>query len=241
MPSWFKILVFILIILNILGMYYLGDPSGRYFRTGTMLIFLLIYSLKYYLNKLFLAVFIFFTLCDLFLVYYEHIEFAALTYVSRITAYFLMVAYLYPFLQRIQLSVFTGAISLFVLSINVYLISVMVESVPEAMQSNTFQPLFYLFGIALLAQAAFAFGYHNRYATKQSFLLVVASLGLIFSDLTYYIAYYLGFEGFFYVDRISNILGIAFLLAFCAETIKETVPKTVSIPVVPENENLSDS
>ncbi|WP_417908076.1 hypothetical protein [Christiangramia aquimixticola] len=218
-------------------MYYLGDIPGRYFRTGTMLVFLVAYALRFYLNKIFLAVFIFFTLCDIFLVFYEQIEFTALTYITRITAYFLMVAYLYPFLHRLKLSAFTGLISLFVISINVYLISIMVESVPEAMQSSTFQPLFYLFGIALLAQAAFAFSYHSRFATKQSFFLVIASFGLIFSDVTYYIAYYLGFNGFFFIDRFSNILGIAFLLAFCAYTAQDIEPEAVKIPQLSDDEN----
>ena len=37
---------------------------------------------------------------------------------------------------------------------------------------------------------------------------------MIFSDLTYFIAYYLDFPEFYYADRFFNVLGSGFLMLF---------------------------
>ena len=214
MKLWFKILIVLLLIFNIAGIFIWGEEFGRYLRVATMLLFLLLYIFRFYSGKLLLVVFLLFFICDIFLVKYENVDFKALSYVTRISAYLLIIQHLYPFLRKLKLNVFTTVVSVFTMAINIYLISIMVKSVPEAMQGTFFYPLFYLFGISLLALAATGISFHNRFATKKSFYLVIACFGLIFSDICFYIAYYLNFDLFFYADRITNIVGVAFLLAF---------------------------
>ena len=214
MERWLKIITILLLIINLAGLYYFGEEIGRYLRTGSMLVFLLLYIFRFYSGKHLLSIFVLFTLCDIFLVFYEQISFKVLTYISRIAAYSLIVIYLYPFLYKLKLSIFTATITIFVLAINIYLMSVMVQSVPETMQSYWFQPIFYLFGISLLFLAGFSISFQNVFASKQSFFLVLASFGLIFSDISFYIAHYLNFESFYYADRVANIIGISFLLTF---------------------------
>lgn len=214
MKPWFKFFVLTLVVSNLLGLYFLGEENGRYFRAATMFIFLLLYLLKYYSGKILLLVFLLIFACDIFLIFYENVEFKALSYISRITAYLLLVSYIFPYLIKLKLNTFSVIVSVFILAINIYLIHIMSQSVPEVMRSDFFYPLFYLFGISLLILAAASISFHNRYASRQSFNLVIASFGLIFSDISFYIAYYLNFDLFFFVDRITNILGIAFLLGF---------------------------
>tara|TARA_B100002003_G_C13793662_1_gene392262 strand:- start:398 stop:562 length:165 start_codon:yes stop_codon:yes gene_type:complete len=44
---------------------------------------------------------------------------------------------------------------------------------------------------------------------------------MIFSDLTYFIGYYLDFAEFYYADHAFNILGSGFLMLYAATTNKK--------------------
>lgn len=215
MDRWFKILLIVLLIANMAEIYFFGEEVDRWARFGTMLVFFLVYLFsRGFSNVIYILIFGLFLLCDYFLIYYENVTFKSLTYFTRIVAYILIIVAIWPNLRKLKVNLFTGIITAFVVALNIYLINTMSESVPEVMRSDYFFPLFYIFGIILLALAAAAISYHNRFGNTKSFYLVLASFGLILSDIFYYIAYYLEFETFWYLDRAANIIGIAMLMAF---------------------------
>lgn len=194
----------------------LGEETSRWLRAGIMLLFLILYISRFYAGRLFAIVFVGLTLCDIFLIFYDNINFKLLTYVSRIIAYLSIIKYLWPYLKKLNFNLFTSGVSIFILLINIYLLSVMIQAVPEIDGNYIFYPLFYLFGFSLLGMTASGISFHNRFSNRKSFQLVMACFGLVLSDICFYIAYYLDFFEFYYIDRITNILGVGFLLAFAS-------------------------
>ncbi|MEE2771797.1 MAG: hypothetical protein VX712_06230 [Bacteroidota bacterium] len=214
MERWFKVLVPVVLLVNLLAIYMFGEPAGRWFRFGSMLLFFLIYVFRYFSNPHLFAIFFLFLVCDYMLINYENDSYKLLTFVTRLFAYVLIILLIWPSLRKLKVNLFTGTVAGFALLLNIYLISLMGKSTPENARADYFYPIFYAFGISLLALVAVAISYHNRYGTPASFYLVVSSFGLILSDVFFYIAFYLGFDVFYYLDRVANILAISFLVAF---------------------------
>ncbi|MFV9484284.1 hypothetical protein ACNI3T_10610 [Christiangramia sp. ASW11-125] len=97
----------------------------------------------------------------------------------------------------------------------------MATYIPGYREDIIFTILFYTMGLASLALVATCISYLNRYADAKGFLLVVISICLVLSDLTFYNAYYLDFEVFYYADRIVNIIGIALLVVFAKKWLQD--------------------
>ncbi len=214
MDRWYKILLVFLLIANFAEIYFFGVEVDRWSRFITMVLFFIVYLVRGSTKPIYILILSLFLVCDYFLIYYENVTLKALTYLTRILAYLFIIISLWPSLRKLKINLFSGIITIFVVGLNIYLIHAMSESVPENMRSDYFFPLFYLFGIVLLALAAAAISYHNRFGNMKSFFLVVSSFGLILSDIFYYIAYYLEFETFWYLDRLANVIGIGMFLAF---------------------------
>lgn len=217
MKIWFGLLVSLLTISNFWALYYLDESTDRWFRFGATFIFLLIYYFKYFSRYRILLIFLFFTLCDLFLVFYEMDEIKYLIYLSRIIAYTLLILHVKPSLSRLSLNLFSVVVTVFIVVIDIYLLNEMAESLPGNERNFTFLTLFYTLGILSVALAATSLSYLNRYADKKSFLLVLGSFGCILSDIFFYNSNYLGFTEFSYLDRLINIVAIAALVSFSRE------------------------
>lgn len=216
MKFWLSVLMSFLIIVNFLALYYLEPVISRWFRFGATFIFLLLYIFKYFSKYRLLIIFLLLAICDGLLVYYEIPFLKKIIYAVRIIAYLNLILFVVPSLSRLKLNFFTIVISAFIISIDIYLIHDMAESLPGIEQKPLFLILFYLLGLISLALVATSFSYLNRYADKKAFFLMITSLGFVLSDIFYYNAYYLNFEEFYYGDRLVNIVGTGFLLAFCA-------------------------
>ncbi len=220
MKFWFTLLMSLLIIANFSAIYYLDNHTDRWFRFASTLIVLFIYISKYLQSKRLLWIVILFTLCDFFLIYYEIPFLKNSVYVSRILAYLLLIQVIVPSLSKLKLNLITLSIAVFTIVIDLYLINEMAESLPASDQNFIFLVLFYLLGIISLVLGATCLSYLNRYSDKKAFFLVVVSFGFILSDIFYYNAYYLGFQEFFYLDRLTNITGLGALVLYSREKIK---------------------
>ncbi|CAL65456.1 hypothetical protein [Christiangramia forsetii] len=214
MKFWLNLLMGFLIAANFLAIYFLDEYVDRWFRFGATFLFLLIYILKYFSNYRLLFIFLLLALCDGLLVYYEIPFLKKIIYTVRILAYLNIILLIAPSLSKLKLNLFTVLISIFIITIDIYLLHEMAKSLPKSDQNPIFIILFYLLGITSLAIAAVSMSYLNRYANKAGFYLVIVSFGLILSDIFFYNAYYLDFEEFYYLDRLANIIAISFLLAF---------------------------
>jgi len=217
MKFWLTLLMSVLIIANFLAIYFLDQPLDRWFRFGTTFIFFIVYLLKYFSSYRLLIIFFLLAICDGMLVYYEVPVFKNLIYLLRILVYVNMVYLLLPSLSRLKLNLFTISISTFIIAIDLYLLHEMAESLPSGAQHNLSLILFYILGLASLVLAATSFSYLNRYSDRSAFFFVIVSFAFILSDLFYYNAYYLYFEEFYYLDRLVNIIGMGFLLAFSSK------------------------
>ncbi|SDS05040.1 hypothetical protein [Gramella sp. MAR_2010_147] len=214
MKFWLVLLMSFLIIVNFLAIYYLDHLVDRWFRFGTTFIFLAIYLFKYFSKYRLLLIFVLLAICDGLLVYYEVPLFKKIIYTVRILAYLNLILFVAPSLSKLKLNLFTIVVAVFIVLIDVYLLHEMAKTLPGSDQNSIFLLLFYSLGIISLAIVATSLSYLNRYANKVAFYLVIVSFGFILSDIFFYNAYYLGFKEFYYLDRLANIIGIAFLLAF---------------------------
>lgn len=214
MKIWLTLLTGILITANFLAIYHLDPVTERWFRFGATTIFFLIFIFRYFKNYHLLAIFLLLVICDGLLVYYEIPLIKNIVYTVRILAYINIIRLVIPKLSKLKFSLVTILIGGFIAAIDLYVLHEMAESLPSNDQNLIFLTLFYLLGILSLAIAAVSLSYLNRYANRKGFYLVIVSLGFVLSDIFYYNAYYLGFNEFFYLDRLVNIMGVAFLLAF---------------------------
>ena len=149
-------------------------------------------------------------------------------YIVRISAYLTIINFLYPYLSRLRLNLITFIITTFVVALDIYMLHDMATYIPGYREDIIFTILFYTMGLASLALVATCISYLNRYADTKGFLLVVISICLVLSDLTFYNAYYLDFEVFYYADRIVNIIGVALLVVFVKKWIQKKEDESVT-------------
>ena len=214
MKLWFSFLSLILISCNLLAVYYLDLQSARYVQLSTTAILLAVFILRQKIHKTVLFILILLTICDGLIIEYEDPLFRKFIYLTRITIYLSIIYFLYPYLSRLYLNLVTVIIAVFVISIDVYLLHDMALYIPTYTQDIVFTILFYMLGLSSLALVAACISYLNRYADTKGFLLVLVSISFVLSDITFYNAYYLGFEVFYYFDKTANIIGISSLIIF---------------------------
>ena len=228
MKSWFGLLVLIMIVANVLAIYYLDPITDRWFRLLATVVFFLIFLFKYNTDKRLLIAFFSLTLCDGLLIFYEDSIVRYIIYVVRISAYLAIINFLYPYLSRLRLNFITFIITTFIIALDIYMLHDMAIYIPGYRVDTLFTILFYTMGLVSLALVATCISYLNRYADTKGFLLVVISICLVLSDLTFYNAYYLDFDVFYYADRIVNIIGIALLVVFAKKWIQNKEDESVT-------------
>jgi len=208
------ILTVFLIIINIWVIIEYSKEVSDYMRFADMLIYFLylIFTKEY--TKRFLALFGLLSICDGFIIFYNIPIFNLLTFVMRIIIYLFLFSLVFKKLKNLKVEWSQLGVFGVILSINIFLLFALVEMVPDEYDYNAFKALFYLYGIATILIVSAAISYSNRYENKISLYFIAAVLGLIFSDLTYFVAFYLKFEEFYIPERIFNILAIAFLVQY---------------------------
>ncbi|WP_298528117.1 hypothetical protein [uncultured Christiangramia sp.] len=196
MKSWFGLLVLIMIVANVLAIYYLDPITDRWFRLLATVVFFLIFLFMYNTDKRLLIAFFLLTLFDGLLIFYEDSIVRYIIYVVRISAYLAIINFLYPYLSRLRLNFITFIITTFIIALDIYMLHDMAIYIPGYRVDTLFTILFYTMGLVSLALVATCISYLNRYADAKGFLLVVISICLVLSDLTFYNAYYLDFDVF---------------------------------------------
>ena len=217
-----------MIVANVLAIYYLDPITDRWFRLLATVVFFLIFLFKYNTDKRLLIAFFLLTLCDGLLIFYEDSIVRYIIYVVRISAYLAIINFLYPYLSRLRLNFITFIITTFIIALDIYMLHDMAIYIPGYRVDTLFTILFYTMGLVSLALVATCISYLNRYADTKGFLLVVISICLVLSDLTFYNAYYLDFDVFYYADRIVNIIGIALLVVFAKKWIQNKEDESVT-------------
>lgn len=186
----------------------------RWARIISTSVFLLVLLWKRIKNWKMLAAFIFLWISDFGLFQYENPISNSATFLMRISSYILLVLVVTPELRRLKANYLQKLIFVTVFTLNLAMLQMLVGMVPESFVYPGLNILFYIYGFSMMAMVIAAISYSNRYSDKTSFYYTAATLCLVFSDITSFIAYYLEFYEFYFPDRIFYILGLAGLIKF---------------------------
>ncbi|MCM8569125.1 hypothetical protein NE848_07035 [Gramella jeungdoensis] len=161
-----------------------------------------------------IGAFAFLLISDLLLFHYENTTGNAFAFISRISAYVLFVMVIAPELKKLKTNLFQKFIFVMVLGLNLAMLVMLVDMVPERFKYPYLDVLFYIYGMSMIIMVIASISYSNRYSNNTSFFYTAATLCLVFSDITSFIAYYLEFSEFYFPDRVFYIIGIAGLVKF---------------------------
>lgn len=200
---------------------------SRLISTATFFIILLFQKSE---RKLLPFAFFLLMLSDILLFFYENTLLNMLTFVLRSSAYIAMVLTVAPELKKLKTSILQKIIFLGALGLNMYMLFVLVDMVPEEYAYPHLDLLFYFYGIAMILMVIASISYSNRYSSRTSFFYTSATLCLVFADISSFIAYYLEFQHFYFPDRFFYILGLAGLVRFVSfNESHESLPELESL------------
>lgn len=204
----------ILVIANCFVIYVYDQDATRWARLISTFIFFLILLWQNSSDKRMIIAFIFLLISDSLLFYYEYPSGNAAAFLSRISAYVLFVMVIAPELKQLKTNLFQKFLFLAVLGLNLAMLVMLVDMVPERFKYPFLDILFYAYGMSMIIMVIASISYSNRYSNQTSFFFTAATLCLVFSDITSFIAYYLEFSEFYFPDRVFYIMGIAGLVKF---------------------------
>tara|TARA_B100000953_G_C17881484_1_gene378165 strand:- start:9 stop:497 length:489 start_codon:yes stop_codon:yes gene_type:complete len=144
---------------------------------------------------------------DVLLLNYENMYINTATFPLRIAAYSTIVLVIFPEIKTLKMSIIQKVVFAIVFSLNIAMLYVLVDMIPEKYDYPHLNFLFYIYGSA-------AISYSNIYSDATAFFFTAGALCLVFSDIMSFIAYYLEFYEFYYPDRFFYILGIISLVKF---------------------------
>ncbi|MCP9198387.1 hypothetical protein MKO06_00595 [Gramella sp. GC03-9] len=212
----FSVTGIILVLLNFMIILQMDLEYSRWARlisTTCILSMLLFYGNR---DRSLFTAFSLFILADILLFYYEYDLFNAMTFLTRISAYVMLIILVAPELKKLQVNLFQKIIFLTVFGLNFGMLILLVDMVPAAFRYKGMDFLFYLYGLSMMGMVIAAISYSNRYSSRKSFYFTLATLCLVFSDISSFIAYYLDFQQFYFADRFFYILAIMGLVKFSA-------------------------
>jgi Kef-type K+ transport system membrane component KefB len=188
---------------------------SRLVRFLSMIVFFGIFLTPKYYKSGALLIFAAFVINDLLLISFENFYNQSVVLFIRLCAYLLLAKLVMPYLKRIKIKAFEGVVFAGIILMNFLLLYYIKDSVNVLEHSGWMDSiLFYGYGTSLILSVAAAFTFYSRYIDKASIFFLLSLLGLVLSDLTFFIGFYLDFPEFYYLDRGFNIVAIGFLLHF---------------------------
>jgi len=179
-----------------------------------MFSFFLLFISPWYYNKQGLLVFTLLLISDGLLINFENKVFNALIFIVRAAIFLSLLRLVFGRLRHLQTNLFQKIVFAVAIGLNIFLLYNLVEMVPAGQSYTLYDILFYLYGVSAIVCVSGAVSFSNRFTNRASIFFLGSVLALAFSDLTYFIAFTLGFSEFALVDIVFNILGITFLLKF---------------------------
>jgi len=205
----------VLVVLNFFIISQFGLMESRWLRVISIFLCGIIFIKVCKRNEAFLLLgFLLLLLADILMLNYEDPLFKKLTFGAVILAYVAFILHVRPFVKNLKANFFQKVLFALVLAINSIMLFLLVDMVEGGMDDDTHTLLFFLYGFAMICLMIFAYSFNHRYSNRASFFFVCAVLGLIFSDISGFISYYLKVEEFYYPDRLFYILGLLSLVKF---------------------------
>ncbi len=162
---------------------------------------------------LFLA-FLLLLLSDFLLIKYEVPWIKKLTFIFVIMAYLSLIKHIRPYVRNLETNLFQKGLFVGILGINIVMLYLLIDMAGTKWDDSWHTFLFYLYGMSMIVMVVLGFSYSNRYSNKSSFYFLWAVLGLVISDISGFMAYYLGVELFYFPDRLFYIIGLLCLVRF---------------------------
>lgn len=220
--KYLKPVLLVTVLVLLLVNFYIISEYGLYVEriarlASSSILFLVYLSSAPKKEKFFTIGFILLIISDILLCNYESPPIKKLRFVGMIFAYLAFLFHIRPYIQNLKTDLGQKMIFVVALSINVVLLYFLIEMAEDKMDDLLHSILFFIFGITLITLVISAFSYSHRYSNKASFFFICGILGLVFSDISGYIAYYLEFEEFYFPDRFFYILGLVSLVKFASE------------------------
>lgn len=215
-----------LVIINLGAKIYLEESGYLWILFGTMISFSLLFISPWYYNNRGMLLFGLLFISDGIFIFLEDPIFNALMFLVKTGIYLGLIWLVLKSLKNFESNLFQKIIFALAVILNVFLLHYLLQMMPVAEYTLLFNFMFYLYGFSIILCVTTAMSYNNRYADKSSIFFLGAVLSLVLSDLTYFIAFILGFDVFFLVDRTYNIVGIALLLQFFRLDIKKRIVRS---------------
>ena len=204
-----------LLAANVIVLAIYGEYVSRIMRFFSMVAFFFLFLRSKYYKSSALIIFSAFVLNDLLLIFFETVMSQNLVLFIRLCAYILLAKLVLPYLRKIKIKLFEGLLFATILLMNVWLLYSIQDSINAVSNGGWLgEFLVYGYGTAAILSVIAAFAFYSRYVDKTSIFFLLAVIGLVMSDLTYFIGFYLDFPEFYYLDRSFNIVAIGFLLHF---------------------------
>ncbi|CAL65459.1 lysoplasmalogenase family protein [Christiangramia forsetii] len=214
--SFLSAIIAILLVANFYIIFAYDLELSRWARLISTFVLFIVLVWQGTFSKRMLAAFFLLLISDLGLFNYEDPLTNAGTFLVRISAYLLLVFVVTPELKNLQTNLFQKILFIVVFFLNLGMLYLLVDMIPYQYMYPGLNILFYAYGISMITMVITAISYSNRYSDTTSFYFTAATLFLVFSDITSFIAYYLEFYEFYYPDRFFYILGIAGLVKFAS-------------------------
>lgn len=215
-------LTILLALLNLLALTYYSANEIRWSRLFSVCCyFSVLWLFRGYKEKTIVFVFILLILADIFNLYYEHIILSKLISIVKISAYFLLVKSVFTKLKLFKnikpiLVVFIGVI----VALNLGLAFQTIWNTSDKMNDILDVILFCAYGISIVGSAIVAMQYNLRYHTKRSMYFVYFVFGIILSDVSWFIGYFLELFFAFYADILFYLIGLYCIVRYSVETSK---------------------
>jgi hypothetical protein len=204
----------ILLVVNCFVIFTYDLEASRYARlTSTLILFLILLWKNSYSIKVLFA-FLVLLISDVLFLNFANSIASTGTILLRVTAYLLIVSAILPELKDLKSSLFQKFFFVLVFLLNLAMLIMLVDMVPNKFGYPFLNVLFYAYGLAMIIMVIASISYSNRFSNNVSFYYTAGTLALVLSDVSSFIAYYLEFYEFYFSDRIFYILGIAGLVKF---------------------------
>lgn len=203
-----------------------------YLRLGrviTIIIFFIMFLFYdgYNIKRLFYA-FLLLVISEFGILFYEHNIMWNVKFICTMSAYALIISYLYPKVKNIKLNITSAILFIVLIASNILMLMTVKTYAGIHINGMINELVFYSCGITLLTMVWLTVAYSFRSDSIRSSIILGAVLGFFISDVLVAIAYYLKLFYVYYAERIIAILALMLLLIFSVLEIKKEANKVIT-------------
>lgn len=214
------VLLVTFVILLVLNFYFISEAGLveiRWMRIVSSITFFIIFLTGSTIReKFFSMAFALLVVSDLLILEFENLTIRKLYFFCMVMVYIGLIFHIKKYLKTLKSNNFQKIILVAGLSIYIVMLFMVVDMASNKLGDLVQSALFFLYGAALLALMIFAFAFNHRFSNKVSFYFICAALGFVFTDISRFIAYFVGVEEFYYPDRLFYLIGLASMVKFAS-------------------------